>query len=69
LQLLSFRWQLGEAREFEADRGAGLITGHPEWLQSALIKLDNYAKQGVIHDADPATAHLFIVNPLGWAWR
>jgi heat shock protein HtpX len=55
---------ISRTREFEADRGAGLITGHPEWLQSALIKLDNYAKQGVIHDADPATAHLFIVNPL-----
>jgi len=51
-------------REFEADKGAALITRHPEWLQSALSKLDNYARSGVVHNADPATAHLFIVNPL-----
>ena len=55
---------ISRSREFEADRGAALITGHPEWLQSALSKLDNYARSGVIHNADPASAHLFIVNPL-----
>jgi len=54
---------ISRSREFEADKGAALITGHPEWLQSALSKLDNYAKQAVLHDADPTTAHLFIVNP------
>jgi heat shock protein HtpX len=55
---------ISRSREFEADRGAALITGHPEWLQSALSKLDNYARRGaVIHDADPSTAHMFIVNP------
>ena len=55
---------ISRSREFEADKGAALITGHPEWLQSALSKLDNYARSGVIHNADPASAHLFIVNPL-----
>ncbi len=55
---------ISRSREFEADRGAALITKHPEWLQSALSKLDNYARSGVIHNADPASAHLFIVNPL-----
>ena len=54
---------ISRSREFEADKGAALITKHPEWLQSALSKLDNYAKHGVLHEADPATAHLFIVNP------
>ncbi|WP_292660791.1 zinc metalloprotease HtpX [Nitratifractor sp.] len=55
---------ISRSREFEADKGAALITGHPEWLQSALAKLDNYARRGaVIHDADPSTAHMFIVNP------
>ncbi len=54
---------ISRSREFEADRGAAEITGHPEWLQSALSKLENYAKEGVIHDADPSTAHMFIVNP------
>lgn len=55
---------ISRSREFEADKGAALITGHPEWLQSALSKLDNYARGAVLHDADPASAHLFIVNPL-----
>ncbi len=54
---------ISRSREFEADKGAALITKHPEWLQSALSKLDNYARSGVLHDAEPATAHLFIVNP------
>ena len=54
---------ISRSREFEADKGAAIITGHPEWLQSALSKLDNYARHGVLHEAEPATAHLFIVNP------
>jgi len=54
---------ISRSREFEADKGAALITRHPEWLQSALSKLDNYAKKAVMHSAEPATAHLFIVNP------
>jgi len=54
---------ISRSREFEADKGAALMTGHPEWLQRALSKLENYAHQGVIHDADPSTAHMFIVNP------
>ncbi|GIU01596.1 protease HtpX [Sulfurovum sp. TSL6] len=50
-------------REFMADAGAARMTGHPEWLQSALAKLDNYARKTVLHDADPQTAHMFIINP------
>jgi len=51
-------------REFMADEGAARLTGHPEWLQSALIKLDNYSRgHAVMHEATPATAHMFIVNP------
>jgi heat shock protein HtpX len=54
---------VSRSREFMADEGAARLTGHPEWLQSGLAKLDNYSRQGVIHDADPQTAHMFIVNP------
>ena len=39
------------------------MTGHPEWLQSGLMKLDNYARGISMHDADPQTAHMFIINP------
>ena len=50
-------------REYMADEGAAKMTGHPEWLQSALAKLDSYAHSTVMHDADPQTAHMFIINP------
>ena len=50
-------------REFMADEGAAKLTRHPEWLQSALLKLENYNRGGIIHDATPETAHMFIVNP------
>ena len=50
-------------REYMADEGAAKMTGHPEWLQSALAKLDSYAHGTVMHDADPQTAHMFIINP------
>ena len=50
-------------REYMADEGAAKMTGHPEWLQSALAKLDNYARGTSLHEADPQTAHMFIINP------
>ncbi len=50
-------------REFLADEGAARMTGHPEWLQSALSKLDHYARGTLIPEADPQTAHMFIINP------
>ena len=51
-------------REFMADEGAAKLTGHPEWLQSALAKLDNYSRgHETMNEATPATAHMFIINP------
>jgi len=51
-------------REFMADEGAAKLTGHPEWLQSALEKLDSYSRgHQVMNEATPATAHMFIINP------
>ena len=54
---------VSRSREFEADAGAAYLTGHPEWLESALIKLENYNRQGILPEATPETAHMFIVNP------
>jgi len=54
---------VSRSREFMADEGAARMTGHPEWLQSGLAKLDNYARGIAMHDADPQTAHMFIINP------
>ncbi len=50
-------------REFMADEGAARLTKHPEWLQSALMKLESYNRGGIIHEATPQTAHMFIINP------
>jgi len=55
---------VSRSREFLADEGAVKLTGHPEWLQSALIKLENYANRFILPEAEPQTSHLFIINPL-----
>ena len=57
---------ISRAREYEADRAGAEISGHPLWLASALEKIDAHARQvaNPVAAAHPATAHLFIVNPL-----
>ncbi len=57
------RLAVSRNREFMADEGAARLTGHPEWLQQALSKLDNYARRGDLAHATPQTAHMFIINP------
>jgi heat shock protein HtpX len=55
---------ISRTREYEADKGGAQIAGNPYGLVNALQKLEQ-AKQVVpMHDAKPATAHMFIVNPL-----
>jgi heat shock protein HtpX len=53
-------------REFEADRAGAEISGQPLWLASALAHIDRAAQatDNPQADANPATAHMFIVNPL-----
>jgi len=55
---------ISRSREFQADAGGARLCGHPLWLASALKKLHTASRQIPMHDASPATAHLFIVNPL-----
>jgi heat shock protein HtpX len=57
---------ISRSREFEADAHGAEICGHPLWLASALGKLDRSAKQipNLEAEGNPATAHMFIVNPL-----
>jgi heat shock protein HtpX len=54
---------ISRSREYDADAGAAQITGQPEALASSLEKLTLAAKKKPL-DVNPATAHLFIVNPL-----
>ena len=54
---------ISRSREYMADEGAARLTGHPEWLQNALIKLSNYNARGEVHGATPENAHMFIISP------
>jgi heat shock protein HtpX len=57
---------ISRTREFAADRRGAELSGHPLWLASALRKIEAAAHGTLVPDAErnPATAHLFIVNPL-----
>jgi heat shock protein HtpX len=60
---------VSRAREFQADASGAQMAGQPWGLAKALEKLEVASKVAPM-DATPATAHLFIVNPLtggGWA--
>jgi heat shock protein HtpX len=66
LAAMIVQFAISRSREYEADRGGAEISGMPRALASALMKLEHY-KQGLVNqtaEANPATAHLFIVNPL-----
>ncbi|MEE8273899.1 MAG: zinc metalloprotease HtpX [Alphaproteobacteria bacterium] len=57
---------ISRAGEYEADRVGAEICGYPLWLASALEKLDGAARRvdNPAAERNPATAHMFIVNPL-----
>lgn len=57
---------ISRSREFEADRIGAAICGKPRALASALEKISGAAGHIVNREAEqnPATAHLFIINPL-----
>jgi heat shock protein HtpX len=55
---------ISRAREFEADKGGAQIAGSSSGLSNALLKLEKGAQIVPMTDARPATAHMFIVNPL-----
>lgn len=57
---------ISRTREYAADNLGARICGNPEWLASALEKIDASAHEIENGSAEqnPATAHLFIINPL-----
>ncbi len=54
---------ISRSREYAADAGGAKIAGNPRYLAGALRKLHS-ASQQIPMQAQPATAHMFIVNPL-----
>jgi heat shock protein HtpX len=54
---------ISRSREYGADQGGAEIAGNPRYLAGALRKLHT-ASQKIHMDANPSTAHMFIVNPL-----
>jgi heat shock protein HtpX len=57
---------ISRQREFAADRGGAELVGSPTGLASALRHIEAGVKQ-IPLDANPATAHMFIMNPFSGA--
>jgi heat shock protein HtpX len=57
---------ISRSREYAADHDGAEICQHPLWLASALQKIDNAARQipNGQAEAHPASAPLYIINPL-----
>ena len=57
---------ISRTREYAADNLGGRIAGQPMWLAGALHKIEDAAHQIPNMEAEhnPASAHLFIINPL-----
>lgn len=66
LAAMMVQMAVSRTREYSADRRGAEICGEPLWLASALQKIASHARG--IHNPDaernPATAHMFIINPL-----
>jgi heat shock protein HtpX len=57
---------ISRSREYEADRVGAEISGQPLWLAGALEKIEAFAKRidNQAAERNPASAHMFIINPL-----
>ena len=56
---------ISRSREYDADKTGGEICGNPNYLATALEKIEYYAQHSApMPQAGTATAHMFIVNPL-----
>jgi heat shock protein HtpX len=57
---------ISRTREYEADRAGAEISGRPLWLASALSRIEaaSHRVPNPAAEHNPATAHMFIINPL-----
>lgn len=64
LAAMVIQMAISRSREYVADADGASIAGNPRYLSNALRKLHNASQQIPLATATPATAHMFIVNPL-----
>ncbi|MBK1664213.1 zinc metalloprotease HtpX [Rhodospirillum rubrum] len=66
LAAMMVQMAISRTAEYRADRGGAEICGQPLWLASALEKIERAARgiENPTAEQNPATAHLFIINPL-----
>lgn len=66
LAAMVIQMAISRSREYEADRLGGEIAGNPVWLANALAKIAGAVEHipNETAEAKPATAHMFIINPL-----
>ncbi|PZN99022.1 MAG: zinc metalloprotease HtpX [Hyphomicrobiales bacterium] len=66
LAAMVIQMAISRSREYEADKLGGEIAGNPVWLADALAKIAGGVAQipNETAEAKPATAHMFIINPL-----
>jgi heat shock protein HtpX len=64
LAALLIQMAISRSREYDADKGGADVSGNPLYLAGALRKLEMANRQLPMQEATPATAHMFIVNPL-----
>ncbi len=64
LAAMIIRMAISRAREYAADAGGAKISGRPEGLADALVKISGADRRGTLQNLNSAHAHMFIVNPL-----
>ncbi len=64
LAAMLIQMAISRSREYLADEEGAKLAGNPEFLASALEKLAYGVERIPMEEARPATAHMFIVNPL-----
>ncbi len=65
---LLIRLSISRTREYKADYTGAILTKKPEYLASALKKINDMVKHSPMRGGSAATSHLWIVNPFKDNW-